>query len=111
MLVHSFTFFLGSLSNITQANDTLENSCNDIGSSDNETDTWIDIYTQPIVARLNGAAPGANLTSTDAYNLMTLCAFESVATQAVSEWCALFNEDEWESFEYEMDLEKYYGTG
>jgi hypothetical protein len=94
-----------------KANDTLHNSCDTIGSSDNETDTWIAIYTQPIVERLNNAAPGANLSSNDVYYLMTLCAFESVATEAISDWCALFNEDEWKSFEYEMDLDKYYGTG
>ncbi|KIK66706.1 hypothetical protein GYMLUDRAFT_238943 [Collybiopsis luxurians FD-317 M1] len=93
------------------ANDTLHNSCNTIGTSDNQTDTWIAIYTKPIVERLNNAAPGANLTANDVYNLMTLCAFESVATEAVSDWCGLFTENEWKSFEYEMDLDKYYGTG
>ncbi|KIK65846.1 hypothetical protein GYMLUDRAFT_158434 [Collybiopsis luxurians FD-317 M1] len=93
------------------ANDTLHNSCNAIGTSDNQTDTWIAIYTKPIVERLNNAAPGANLTAIDVYYLMALCAFESVATEAVSNWCGLFDENEWKSFEYEMDLDKYYGTG
>ncbi|KAJ3927688.1 MAG: acid phosphatase [Lentinula lateritia] len=93
------------------ANDTLHNSCGAIGSSDNQTDTWIAIYTPSIVQRLNNAAPGANLSSNDVFNLMTLCAFESVATESISDWCGLFDEDEWRAFEYEMDLDKYYGTG
>ncbi|GAW07716.1 phosphoglycerate mutase-like protein [Lentinula edodes] len=80
-------------------------------SSDNQTDTWIAIYTPSIVQRLNNAAPGANLSSNDVFNLMTLCAFESVATESISDWCRLFDEDEWKAFEYEMDLDKYYGTG
>ncbi|KAF5357554.1 hypothetical protein D9757_012363 [Collybiopsis confluens] len=93
------------------ANDTLHDTCNNIGNSDNQTETWIDIYTPPIVKRLNDAAPGANITSDDVFSLMTLCAFESVATEAVSDWCGLFDEGEWKSFEYEMDLDKYYGNG
>ncbi|KAJ4477454.1 phytase [Lentinula aciculospora] len=93
------------------ANDTLRNSCDNIGSSDNQTDTWIAIYGQPIVQRLNSAIPGANLSSTDVYDLMALCAFESVATDSISDWCGLFDDEEWRDFEYEMDLDKYYSTG
>ncbi|KAJ3993756.1 phytase [Lentinula boryana] len=93
------------------ANNTLHNSCPSIGSSDTQTDIWIGIYTEPIVQRLNDAAPGAKLTVNDVYYLMALCAFESVAIDVISDWCGLFDEDEWKGFEYEMDLDKYYGTG
>ncbi|KAJ3711961.1 histidine phosphatase superfamily [Lentinula raphanica] len=92
-------------------NNTLHNSCPSIGSPDDQLDTWIGIYTQPIVQRLNDAAPGANLSSEDVYYLMELCAFESVTLDTVSEWCELFDEDEWKGFEYAMDLDDYYGTG
>lgn len=92
-------------------NDTLHNNCPAIGSPDNQTDTWIDIYIPPIVERINTAAPGANLSSDEVYYLMALCAFHSVATESMSDWCSLFDEKEWKAFEYEMDLDKYYGTG
>ncbi|KAF5376193.1 hypothetical protein D9757_009309 [Collybiopsis confluens] len=92
-------------------NDTLHNACKNIGKSYNQTDTWREIFTAPIVQRLNNAAPGADLTPEDVYNLMSLCAFDSVATDAISDWCGLFDKEEWKWFEYEMDLNKYYGTG
>lgn len=94
-----------------KGNDTLHNYCPTIGSSDIQTSTWINIYAKPIADRLNEAAPGANLASVEVYYLMALCAFHSVAKETVSEWCGVFDEDEWKGFEYAMDLDKYYGTG
>ncbi|KAE9399215.1 phytase [Gymnopus androsaceus JB14] len=92
-------------------NDTLHNDCPAIGSPDNQTDTWIDIYVPPIAERINTFAPGANLSANEVYYLMALCPFHSVATEDISDWCGLFSEKEWTEFEYEMDLDKYYGTG
>jgi hypothetical protein len=42
---------------------------------------------------------------------MSLCPFESVYTQSLSPFCALFTLSEFEQFEYSGDLDKYYKTG
>jgi hypothetical protein len=83
--------------------------------------TWINTAFPPIAARLNDAAPGANLSPEDVYHLMMLCPFETVAhgyqrtkfgpTLKNSAWCDIFSEEEWKVFEYVGDLDKYYGTG
>ncbi|TFK46995.1 acid phosphatase [Heliocybe sulcata] len=93
-------------------NDTLDDSmCTNAGNSDAQTDQWLSVFAPNITSRLNAAAPGANLTDTDTYNLMSLCPFETVAKEQVSEFCGLFSDEEWSGFQYMGDLDKYYGTG
>ncbi|TDL30133.1 phosphoglycerate mutase-like protein [Rickenella mellea] len=93
-------------------NDTLDdNMCPNAGSSTAQTNTWQVIYAAPAVARLNAAAPGANLTVTDITNLISLCPFETVAKEKPSAFCSLFTQEEFDGFEYFGDLGKYYGTG
>ncbi|KAF8998836.1 phytase [Cyathus striatus] len=97
-------------------NDTLDDAmCPSAGSSDPQTNTWIDTFFPPLTAYLNTHAPGANLSTSDVYNLMSLCPFETLAKEARSPFCALFEGGVlgtgWEGFEYEGDLDKYYGTG
>ncbi|KAF8653453.1 hypothetical protein AX16_003928 [Volvariella volvacea WC 439] len=93
-------------------NDTLDDSmCPAAGDSDVQTEQWLDIYGPPIAARLNAWAPGANLTGDDIFDLISLCPFDSVAKQTFSPFCALFTEEDLEGFEYNGDLDKYYGTG
>nr|GAT46630.1 phytase [Mycena chlorophos] len=98
-------------------NDTLDDSgCPNAGSSDLQTSAWIDASSSPLTQRLNSAAPGANLNGNDTYNLMSMCAFHTVATAkgaelTLSPFCALFEDGDFEDFEYYMDLDKYYGTG
>lgn len=72
---------------------------------------WADIFIPPIQARLNGALSGANLTVSDAINMMDLCPFNTVASSsgAVSSFCALFTEQEWRKYDYYETLGKYYG--
>ncbi|KIM38767.1 hypothetical protein M413DRAFT_241634 [Hebeloma cylindrosporum] len=93
-------------------NDTLDDAmCPNAGSSDLQTDAWNAIYGAPIAERLNAQAPGANLVAADISNLIPLCAFESIAQNATSPFCALFTPAEFAQFEYFADLDKYYGTG
>ncbi|KAI0711023.1 phytase [Cerioporus squamosus] len=94
-------------------NDTLDdNMCPAAGSSDAETNTWLAIFAPPMTARLNAGAVGANLTDTDTYNLLTLCAFDTVAHERPGDFCAVYEElDAGPAIMYSGDLDKYYGTG
>ncbi|KAG5636122.1 hypothetical protein H0H81_009054 [Sphagnurus paluster] len=93
-------------------NNTLDTGgCPKIGSSTAQTNEWLLKYGPPIADRLNTQAPGAKLTPTDAYNLLSLCAFESVHQNRLSPFCNVFSQEEFEQFEYSGDLDKYYKTG
>ncbi|KAF7327124.1 Phosphoglycerate mutase-like protein [Mycena kentingensis (nom. inval.)] len=112
-------------------NNTLDDAgCPNAGSSDVQTNTWLAIFAPPITARLNAAAPGANITDPETYALISLCAFHTVGSApgrrtgsrigktpaaepelVLSPFCALFTDSEFADFEYSMDLDKYYGTG
>ncbi|KAF8751581.1 histidine acid phosphatase family [Rhizoctonia solani] len=51
----------------------------------------------------------ANLTDRDVFSLMNLCGFDSAAKNGTaSPWCGVFSLDEWKSYEYYHDLEKYW---
>jgi len=102
------------------SNDTLKvNTCNAIKvaplktSGSDAVNTWVDIFTPPITARLNDNLPGASLTNKDTVAIMDFCSFETVATPngAISPFCNLFTDDEWISYEYLQDLDKYFGNG
>ncbi|KAF9463690.1 phytase [Collybia nuda] len=93
-------------------NDTLDDSmCPNAGNSDAQTSRWLSDYGPPIAARLNTLAPGANLTSADAFSLLSLCPFDTVAKNSLSPFCAIFTPAEFQQFEYSGDLDKYYNTG
>ncbi|KAI0796390.1 phytase [Irpex lacteus] len=95
-------------------NNTLDNSqCPAVGDASAETSAWEAIYAAPIATRLNSAAPGANLTTIDVFNLISLCPFETVASFKKSQWCTLFEEfsTAFPGFAYDGDLNKFYGTG
>ena len=72
---------------------------------------FIDVVAQSIAARLNSAAPGADLNPRDAHAIMHLCPFETVAKEKLSPFCSIFSEEEFEIYEYAGDLEKFYHTG
>lgn len=74
---------------------------------------WMDVFTRNITARLNANLPGANLSATDTIYVMDLCPYNTVADTggAVSEFCGLFTEDEWKSYDYFQSLGKFYGYG
>ncbi|OSD04415.1 phytase [Trametes coccinea BRFM310] len=94
-------------------NDTLDdNMCPSAGDSSPQTSQWLATFAPPMTARLNAGAPGANLTDADTYNLLSLCAFETVATEKRSAFCDVYEELKAEgAFSYNGDLDKYYGTG
>ena len=75
--------------------------------------TWQDIFTPPITARLNANLPGANLTSYETIYFMDLCPFNTVASPIgeISPFCTLFTPDEWRQYDYYQSLGKYYGYG
>jgi len=72
---------------------------------------FINIAIQPIADRLNSAAPGADLDPQDAYAIMHLCPFETVAKEKISPFCLLFSKNDFKMYEYAGDLEKFYNTG
>ena len=80
------------------------------GSKD-EMMAFIDVAARRIAARLNSVAPGANLDPQDAYAIMHLCPFETVAKEKLSRFCSLFSEEDFDIYEYAGDLEKFYNAG
>ncbi|TVY44772.1 3-phytase A [Lachnellula subtilissima] len=80
---------------------------------DSAQQTWLDIFTPPITARLNRNLPGVNFTNTDTIYLMDLCPFNTVANPLgrISLFCSLFTLSEWHSYDYYQTLGKYYGYG
>lgn len=85
--------------------------CPNSGDGDDEQAEWLTIAFTPLADRLNVAAPGANLTAKDVYFIMALCPFDSLAHVKLSPLCQLFDDKEFELFEYASDIDKYYGTG
>lgn len=75
--------------------------------------TWMNVFVPSIQARLNADLPGANFTQTEIIYMMDLCPFNTVAstTGAISPFCALFNETEWQDYGYYESLNKFYGYG
>ncbi|KAF9645613.1 phosphoglycerate mutase-like protein [Thelephora ganbajun] len=94
------------------SNNTLGNKmCPAAASSRGETEAFIDVAAQHITARLNSAAPGANLKPRDVYAIMHLCPFDTVAKERLSPFCPIFSKEDFEIYEYAGDLEKFYNTG
>lgn len=87
--------------------------CPAAGDSDPQVNAWLAVAFPSITARLNAAAPSANLTDTDAFNLVSLCAFLTVSKEEKSDFCTLFEgiPGSFEAFAYGGDLDKFYGTG
>ena len=85
--------------------------CTNAGDGDTQSEEWIAVFAPAITARLNASAPGANLTDDDTVNIMNMCPFHSIVIDGPSPFCDLFTDDEWKSYEYYNDVDKYYGTG
>ncbi|KAF9445834.1 phosphoglycerate mutase-like protein [Macrolepiota fuliginosa MF-IS2] len=95
-------------------NNTLEDkSCPNVGHPLGQVQEWQSRYAQPIADRLNIAAQGMpeNVTAEGAQALIALCALETLAVEEYSPFCDLFSKEEFEGFEYSMDLDKFYFTG
>ena len=86
--------------------------CAAAGSSDPQTNLWLSTFAPPLTARLNAGAPGANLTDTDTYSLLSMCPFDTLAHEKASPFCNIYEElNGAPGFSYTGDLDKYYGTG
>lgn len=85
--------------------------CPNAGDSDVQTEIWQDTFAPPIVQRLKTAAPDASLINAHIPSLISLCAFDTLAKETPSPWCNVFDQDDYEGFEYYGDLDKYYNTG
>lgn len=85
--------------------------CPCAGDSDAQTETWQDTFAPATAQRLNTAAPGAALINADIPSLISLCAFDTLAKENPSPWCGVFDQADFEDFEYYGDLDKYYNTG
>lgn len=72
-----------------------------------------DTFIGPIQMRLNNDLPGADLTAKQAIYFMDMCPFETVASSsgAISPFCALFTDTEWQDYGYYETLNKYYADG
>ncbi|ORY55956.1 histidine phosphatase superfamily [Leucosporidium creatinivorum] len=68
---------------------------------------WISVYLTDAWKRLGKQVEGVQLTLRDVFNMQLMCAYELVALGG-SEFCALFNEDEWRGFEYAHDIQFWY---
>lgn len=81
--------------------------------SDEIQDTWMNIWVPPIMQRLNEKMLGANLTLQETIYMMDLCPFNTIATPnaTISDFCRLFSQGEWRSYDYYQSLGKWYGHG
>ncbi|KAI0791592.1 phosphoglycerate mutase-like protein [Irpex lacteus] len=70
---------------------------------------WANIYLKEAHARLAPQLKGYDLSVEDVYTLQQLCAYETVAV-GYSKFCELFTEEEWEGFDYALDLYFWYDS-
>ncbi|KAF5349620.1 hypothetical protein D9756_008974 [Leucocoprinus leucothites] len=71
---------------------------------------WAEIYLQDAHKRLTKEIKGFDLTVEDVFTMQQMCAYETVAL-GYSKFCELFTEEEWEGFDYALDLFFWYGNG
>ncbi|KEF55159.1 uncharacterized protein A1O9_08813 [Exophiala aquamarina CBS 119918] len=93
--------FNNSLAGYFQCNNS--NSYQATGGS-NASLIWEKTYLADAAKRLTAASGGYNWTIADTYNAQTLCPYEEVA-YGYSQWCELFTYEEWQGFEYSIDLQ------
>ena len=98
-----------SIANTLAASDLcpayLDNSGGDYATN------WSNIYTPPIVNRINSELKGLNFTASDVTTFPVLCGFETAITGMRSPWCDVLQKDEIEAFEYAQDIRYWYGSG
>ncbi|KAF2786734.1 phosphoglycerate mutase-like protein [Melanomma pulvis-pyrius CBS 109.77] len=65
---------------------------------------WANVYLADAHGRIRGMLSGdLDWTLEDTYNAQALCAYETVGL-GFSHWCGLFTYEEWEGFEYSLDI-------
>lgn len=85
------------------------NACNNsnnyrTSSGANVSAAWEKQYTVAAIDRFNADTKGFTWNVTWIYEAQQLCAYETV-NLGYSRWCALFTYEEWEHFEYSIDLD------
>ncbi|KHJ34994.1 putative histidine acid phosphatase [Erysiphe necator] len=69
----------------------------------NASDEWVEIYLQDATSRFQSSLEGIEWDVMDTYAAQTMCPYETVA-YGYSAFCELFTYEEWEGFEYAIDL-------
>ncbi|KAG1784075.1 histidine phosphatase superfamily [Suillus placidus] len=83
----------------------------DVGNfGSTQASKWADIYLKDARMRLQPMIQGFNLTISRLVDMQELCAYETVAL-GYSKFCDLFTEEEWEGYEYYVDLNFWYSNG
>ncbi|KAI0306751.1 phosphoglycerate mutase-like protein [Multifurca ochricompacta] len=70
---------------------------------------WAAIYLKEVRDRLQQHIDGYTLTIEDVYTMQQMCAYETVAI-GFSKFCGLFAEEEWEGFNYALDIYFWYNS-
>ena len=65
---------------------------------------WIETYLTNATTRFQNLITGYNWTVAATYSAQTLCPYETVAF-GYSPFCGLFTAEEWQGFEYSIDME------
>lgn len=70
---------------------------------------WTDIYLLEAQERLQKQINGFELEIMDVFAMQQTCAYETVAL-GYSKFCELFTEDDWEGFDYALDVYYWYDS-
>ncbi|KAL1966445.1 hypothetical protein VTN77DRAFT_4587 [Rasamsonia byssochlamydoides] len=102
-------------------NNTLDaGSCpvfEDSSEGHNAQGRFVKQFAPAILEKIKDNLPGVDMTVSDVPYLMDMCPFDTVArdsagsTDAISPFCALFTQEEWQAYDYYQTLGKYYGYG
>ena len=65
---------------------------------------WQKVYLKDAIQRLQGNLKGIELDETMVYGMMSICAYETVV-MGFSNFCSLFTKEEFENYEYDIDLQ------
>ncbi|KAF7322420.1 Phosphoglycerate mutase-like protein [Mycena chlorophos] len=80
------------------------------GDTSSVATTFRASYQPQIANRLNQYLDGLTLNATDIGVMQDLCGFET-SLNGNSQWCDVFEDEEWLDYEYADDLNYYYGSG
>lgn len=75
-----------------------------------KTRQYPDTYKQRIVERLKASNPGLNISKQDVGKLFDMCAYE-INVRGQSQFCSLFNHNEFVEYGHHTDIEYYYKSG
>lgn len=70
---------------------------------------WTEIYLKDALDRFRGLTSGMDWTIEDVYAMQFLCPYETVAL-GYSKFCEIFTQEEWEGFDYSLDLGYWYSN-